>query len=260
MTPSLVGLLDNCCKRSSSPLQISSDATVAASDPVDGKGGGTFPLGIVRISRASCPAPARPSARGASRAEPVCRAPRGRIARGVRPDGRSGMRAILLSTSSAQRFDSPSPRRHSPRRLDRLEETSACGFARPETLLMHDADVSKPSRLRDLFEARRRVQVHRRNRQRQKEHVFPRLSMLDLPPRLTTWPAIGQFMSLPKSSGVRKPDGEAGLSFASARLASGRSGSQSSSRRSVGGILENALDFRGLLRRNVSRDRLTRQF
>src|SRR5580704_3663137 len=46
MTPSLVGLLDNRCKRSSSPVQLSSEASAAVSDPVDGGEGATFPLGI----------------------------------------------------------------------------------------------------------------------------------------------------------------------------------------------------------------------
>ena len=36
MTPSPVGLLDNCSRRSSSPVQLSSEAGVVIPDPAEG--------------------------------------------------------------------------------------------------------------------------------------------------------------------------------------------------------------------------------
>ena len=174
MIPSLVGLLDNCSRRSSSPLQISSEATARGFSSCRWRGWGHDLARNFRVWRPSVRR-LRGRRRGGrhGRSQFVELGAHGLRMRAVRMRGQESAPS-LQSTSSVRRCDSPSPRRHSLRLSDRLRRTSACGFAgqRPAN---HDADVIEPSKLRYLFEARPRVQIRRWNRQRQKKHVFPKI-------------------------------------------------------------------------------------
>ena len=171
MTPSPVGLLDNCSRRSSSPVQLSSEVGVVVSDPAEGRPGEATSVRSLGVCR--------PDIRSLLNRRRGRRLRRNQLVE-LRP-GRLRVGAIRMGGQER----APSLGRLRPlsdsivqvlveiRCGDGVDRGSVC--FRPcgrEGLGDEDADVIEPSKLRDAFEARR-VRIYGRKRQCQKEHVFP---------------------------------------------------------------------------------------
>ena len=172
MTPSPVGLLDNCSRRSSS-------ASAAL-------------IGRRRRGFGPCRRPPRrrdlrsKSWRLAARASGACAAAgAGGVSGGTSlsssaradcawgPSGWAVRNARHPSVDFVRSSDSIVQVLVEIRGGDGVHRRKRClRLCGREGLGDEDADVAKPSRLCDVFEARR-VRIHGRKRQRQKEHVFP---------------------------------------------------------------------------------------
>ena len=193
MTPSPVGLLDNWSRRSSSPLQVSSEASVAASDPADGRGGETTSLGIF-VS-------------GGARSD-RCAAARGVTTRTSRSssaradwawspsDGRSKRRHPSVDFYPLA-IESPNPRRPC-RGAGSIGETSAC-LAEAETW-DDGARCHQPIGVRHVHEIPRHVRVDGRDRNVRQSIYFQVPTMPHLRSPANHGLAIGQFTSFPCST------------------------------------------------------------